>query len=80
MRFSVARIEVSVAESATLSVGDDVLLLDGTSIGVTERIDIGSRCRIGPHVQILDNDFHRLEPNRRDKRPESRPVGYDASR
>jgi maltose O-acetyltransferase len=71
MRSDAACIEVSVASSATLSIGDDVLLLDGTSIGVTDRIEIGSGCRIGPHVQIMDNAFHRLESDRRDERPES---------
>jgi acetyltransferase-like isoleucine patch superfamily enzyme len=69
-----ARIEISVAEFANLTMGHDVLIGQGTSIGVTRRVEIGDRCRIGPHVQIMDNDFHCLDPAHRDERPESRPV------
>jgi maltose O-acetyltransferase len=55
-------------------VGDDVHVDQGASIGVTDRVTIGDGCRIGPHVQIMDNNFHRLEVERRDEFPESRPV------
>jgi maltose O-acetyltransferase len=54
--------------------GDDVHVDQGASIGVTDCVTIGDGCRIGPHVQIMDNNFHRLELERRDEFPESRRV------
>ena len=74
VRSDVARVEISVASAAVLCIGDDVHIDQGASIGVTERVTIGTGCRIGPHVQIMDNSFHSLEVERRDERPPSRPI------
>jgi acetyltransferase-like isoleucine patch superfamily enzyme len=38
------------------------------------RVRVGAHCNIGSHVIIMDNDFHRLEPERRNEMPESAPV------
>ena len=35
---------------------------------------IGAHCHIGPYTMMLDNDFHRIEPERRLERPPSKPI------
>ncbi len=70
----VARVEIHVAPSGRLVVGDDVHFDQGCSVGATSSVSIGDRCRIGRHVQIMDNSFHRLEPERRHERPDSLSI------
>ncbi len=70
----VARVEIEVAPGATLSVGDDVHFEQGSAVGVTASVTIGDRCRIGRHVNVMDNGFHRLEPDRRLEHPPSVPI------
>ena len=31
-------------------------------------------CHIGPYTMMLDNDYHRVEPERRLERPPSKPI------
>ncbi|MGE3325818.1 MAG: DapH/DapD/GlmU-related protein, partial [Acidimicrobiia bacterium] len=57
-----------------LEVGERTLLNYGTSITAASTVTIGARCLIGTLVTIMDNDFHRLEPDRRLERPDSRPI------
>ncbi|MDJ0768698.1 MAG: acyltransferase [Ilumatobacter sp.] len=71
---SVWRSEVIVATGGRLEIGDRVFINNGCSIGATESIRIGSHCNLGTQVQLMDNDWHRLEPERRHERPPSRPV------
>lgn len=71
---TVARSELVVAEGATLQIDDGVYINYGCSIGVNELIHIGPNCTIGTYVILMDNDFHRLEPERRQERPESAPI------
>lgn len=68
------RSELFVGEDGLLEIGDRVFINHGCSIGAAESIVIGSRCNIGTHVQLMDNDWHRLEPERRHERPPSRPI------
>jgi maltose O-acetyltransferase len=63
-----------IVVDGVLEIGDGTFINHGCSIGATLDIRIGRRCRIGPHVLMMDNDYHRLEPERRDERPESRPI------
>jgi maltose O-acetyltransferase len=70
---TVARMEL-VASGGRLEIGSRTFINYGTSICALESIIIGERCHIGTHVAIIDNDFHRLEPERRLERPASRPV------
>ena len=35
---------------------------------------IGAHCNIGSHTIIIDNDFHRLDPERRNEMPDSAPI------
>jgi len=58
----------------TLEIGERAFINYGGSISAEQLVRIGPRCSLGPHVMIMDNGFHRLEPDRRDERPESRPV------
>jgi acetyltransferase-like isoleucine patch superfamily enzyme len=74
IRSSTARVEISVASDGELRLGDDVQIDHGASIGVTSRITIGHGCRIGAHVQIMDNNFHHLQLHLRDEIPPSRDV------
>ena len=66
--------ELWVGDRGVLEIGDRVFINYGCSIGATELIRIGSRCSLGTQVQIMDNDWHRLEPERRNERPLSRPI------
>lgn len=63
-----------MAKGATLSIGRSSFINHGTSIAALERVELGENATIGPHCMILDNDFHRLEPERRQELPPSRPV------
>lgn len=71
---TVARVEISVAPGAQLVIGERTFINYGTSISALESVRIGPCCNIGTYCQIMDNDFHRLEPERRLERPPSRPV------
>jgi maltose O-acetyltransferase len=67
-------IEIGVSPGAKLSIGDRCYVNYGVSLGATESVRIGCGAHIGPYVMIMDNDFHRLEPDRRDEMPPARPV------
>ncbi|MGE3328624.1 MAG: acyltransferase, partial [Acidimicrobiia bacterium] len=71
---TVATLELVAYEGGRLEVGERTLLNYGTSITAASTVTIGARCLIGTHVTIMDNDFHRLEPDRRLERPDSRPI------
>lgn len=60
--------------SGLLEIGEGAFINYGCSIAALKLVRIGARCSLGPHVMIMDNGFHRLEPDRRDERPESKPV------
>jgi acetyltransferase-like isoleucine patch superfamily enzyme len=66
--------ELFVGPHGRLEIGDRVFINYGCSIGATELIRIGDRCNLGTQVQMMDNDWHRVEPDRRLERPPSRPI------
>ncbi len=66
--------ELFVGPGGRLDIGDRVFINHGCSIGATESIVIGPMCNLGTQVQMMDNDWHRLEPERRLERPPSRPI------
>jgi maltose O-acetyltransferase len=70
----VVPVEISVERNGSLAIGDRTFINYGTSIGATRSVTIGADCNLGPYVNILDSDFHRLEPERRAERPDPRPV------
>jgi acetyltransferase-like isoleucine patch superfamily enzyme len=67
-------LEFGVTQNARLTIGDNCFINYGTSIAATQSVSIGSGANIGTYVIIMDNDFHRIEPERRDERPPSKPV------
>jgi len=67
-------LEIAVGSEGTLEIGDNVFINYGGSIAATGHVRIGSSCTIGPHVLLIDNEFHRLEPDRRDEMPEAKPI------
>lgn len=67
-------LEIVTAPEGLLDIGDHCYINHGCLIGATKLVRIGSNSTIGPQVVMMDNDFHRLEPERRNERPESRPV------
>ena len=71
---TVATTEIAVGTGATLDIGERVFINYGCSIVANQLVRIGPRCSIGTHAILMDNDFHRIEPERRDERPESRPI------
>lgn len=70
----IATLELAIGPQGTLYVGEGTFINYGTSIGVTQSVSIGGECNIGTYVIIIDNNFHRLEPERRKEMPESAPV------
>lgn len=65
-------VELATGPGARLEIGDDCSINYGVSIGCTESIRIGARCRLGPYVMIVDSAFHELLD--RSKRPPSQPI------
>ena len=65
-------VELATTAGARLTIGADCSINYGVSIGCTELIRIGERCRLGPYVRIVDSAFHELLD--RSKRPASQPV------
>lgn len=74
IRSTVATTELVVYRGGLLEIGERAFINYGCSIAASEHISIGPRCSIGTHVMMMDNDFHRIEPERRDESPESKPI------
>jgi acetyltransferase-like isoleucine patch superfamily enzyme len=71
---TVATLELIVGSGGTMEIGESVFINYGCSIGATMLVRIGARSSLGPHVMIMDNDFHQLDPERRNEVPPSAPV------
>ena len=71
---TVACLELVAQAGGTLEIGEGAFINYGGSIAASQLVRIGPRCSIGTHVIMMDNDFHRLEPERRDERPLSAPI------
>ena len=71
---TMATLELVATDGGLLEIGERSLVNFGGSIVASELVRIGPRCLIGPYVMMLDNDFHRVEPERRLERPESKPI------
>lgn len=71
---NVATLELQVGSEGTLEIGEGVFMNSGCSVGAMMLVRIGAGCSIGPQVIIMDNDFHQLEPERRNEVPPSAPV------
>ena len=71
---TVATLELVSEPGGTLEIGDSTFINYGCSIAASRSVSIGPRCNIGIYTIIMDNDYHRLEPERRNERPESAPI------
>jgi acetyltransferase-like isoleucine patch superfamily enzyme len=71
---TLATLELFTSKKGTLEIGPRSLINFGCSIVATKHVQIGAHCHIGPHTMMLDNDFHRIEPERRLERPPSQPI------
>jgi acetyltransferase-like isoleucine patch superfamily enzyme len=69
-----APLELATGDDGILEIGARTFINFGTSIVATRRITIGSNCQIGPFCMVMDNSYHRIEPDRRNEMPPSRPV------
>lgn len=67
-------LELGTGPDGRLELGENTFVNYGTSISAMERVTIGRDCNIGTYCAIMDNDFHRLEPERRYELPESGPI------
>lgn len=71
---TVATTEIAVGRNGRLEIGESVFINYGSTIAAQESIYIGPNCNIGTFVMMMDNSFHRLEPERRLESPESAPI------
>lgn len=69
-----ATVELTTFLDGKLTIGHHVYINRGTSIVSVKQITIGNHCHIGAEVSIMDNGFHRLDPDRRNEMPDSQPV------
>ena len=58
----VVAIKISVAKTATLSIGNYVFMNAGTSIEAWNDVQIGDHVFMAPFASIIDNDRHEVEP------------------
>lgn len=75
LRSGAVAVELATAPNGFLSIGDDVCIEAGTSIGATGCIKIGHRVKIGAYAMIIDTDFH--DVYNRSIRPPPVPVTID---
>jgi maltose O-acetyltransferase len=71
---TIATLELVSEPGGTLIIGPRSLVNFGCSLVATKLVRIGAHCHIGPYTMMLDNDYHRIEPERRLERPESAPI------
>jgi maltose O-acetyltransferase len=71
---TIAKLELVVGPGATLDIGASTYINYGCSIAATESVRIGKNCSIGTYVIMMDSDFHRLEPERRNESPPPAPI------
>ena len=69
-----APLELATGVDGTLEIGVGTFINFGTSIVATQHIVIGANCQIGPYCMVMDNSYHRIEPDRRNETPPSDPV------
>ncbi len=71
---TITPLELVAANGGKLIIGDRSFINYGCSIAAQQLVQIGANCQIGTYVIMMDNDFHRLEPERRLERPPSAPI------
>lgn len=71
---TIATLELVANQGGTLEIGESAFINYGCSIAANQLVRIGAECNIGTYCIMMDNDFHRLEPERRKERPQSKPI------
>jgi maltose O-acetyltransferase len=71
---TITPLELVAERGGILEIGESTFVNYGCSIAATELVRIGPRCNIGTYVIMMDNDYHRLEPERRNEMPPSAPI------
>lgn len=71
---NVATLELATEPGGVLDIGARCYINYGCSLAASKLVKLGADCHIGTHCILMDNDFHRLEPERRNERPESKPI------
>lgn len=63
------RVQLSAGPGARLIIGDGTFLNNGVVLSARNCVSIGNRCQLGPHVIVMDCDFHGV-----DNRTETAPA------
>jgi maltose O-acetyltransferase len=71
---TITKLELAIGSNGQLEIGNSTFINYGCSIAAQKLIRIGPHCNIGTYVIMMDNDFHRLEPERRTEQPDSAPI------
>jgi len=71
---TIATLELVASPGGRLEIGSNTFINYGCSIAANQSVSIGADCSIGTYAIIMDNNFHRLEPDRRFETPASQPV------
>ncbi len=67
---TITPLELVAAGGGTLEIGEAAYINYGCSISASKLVQIGPACSLGTYCILMDNDFHHLEPERRNERPE----------
>ena len=71
---TIATLELVANDGAELVIGPRSLVNFGCSLVAHDRVEIGADCHLGPYTMLSDNNYHRVEPDRRLERPPSEPI------
>lgn len=71
---TITPLELVAEKGGTLTIGERTFINYGCSLAASLSITVGPDCHLGTYVMLMDNDFHRLEPERRLERPPSAPI------
>ncbi|MEM7802118.1 MAG: acyltransferase [Chloroflexota bacterium] len=67
-------LELGCGGEGLLEIGENTFINYGTSIFASDLIRIGKDCHIGTYCMLMDNDFHGIEPEKRNEMPPSDPI------
>lgn len=56
-------VSITVNTEAELKIGNNVFINYGVDIGCTSSVIIGNNVKIGPFTNIIDSNFHQIQPN-----------------
>lgn len=71
---TIVPVEIYATSPGSLVIGENTFINYGCSIAALKSVKIGRDCSIGTYVILMDNDFHGLEPEKRQEMPESLPI------